>query len=132
MTGIGMDCATRLIATSVVTALGTDVSIGGKAQIPEGDRVISILETGGPGHTEVQNRVGAYPNPSAQITARAMKASDAQALALAAIAALNVRNITINGVFYLWIRPVQSKPFDMGVDEKGRSKWAFNVNGRNS
>jgi hypothetical protein len=31
--------------------------------------------------------------------------------------------------FYLWIRPLQ-EPFDLGIDEKGRARVAFNVTTR--
>jgi hypothetical protein len=125
-----MDIATHLISQSVVSAIGTDVSIGRKAKIPDGDGIISIVETGGSGTTETHDRIGnPYENPSASVTIRHTNSSSGRALAVLAWRKMNVRNITINGVFYLWIRPVQS-PFDLGVDEKARSRWTFNLNAR--
>jgi hypothetical protein len=131
VTGFGIDLANRLIAANIVTALGTDVSVGQKAKIPTGDGVITIVESGGSGTTERHDRVGdPYENPSALIVARHSKASLAKDQAASAFKLLcAIRNQEIGGAFYLWIRPVQS-PFDLGVDDIGRSRWAFNVNAR--
>lgn len=101
-----------------------------KAQIPTGaGPYLSIVETGGlvseRVHDEPANQ--GYDRPTAQIVARAERYDVARTLARNAYQTLrNVRNREILGTWYLWIREMQP-PFDLGLDENGRARVAFNV-----
>lgn len=61
------------------------------ATIPDGETAnIHIVATGGASPEEIHNEIGAYPRPTAKLTARAGKAKDARALAYQAYNALKV------------------------------------------
>lgn len=123
------DIVTVLSAASL-GAVGTDIFIGARAAIPAGDGpYLSLIETGGTAPMERHDHVGTpYQQPSMQLVARAKGATVARIRARAAYNALvGIRNQTINGTTYLWIRPVQ-EPFDLGIDETGRrSRFVFNI-----
>jgi hypothetical protein len=122
------DVFARLVAQGVVSALGVDCFMGANAAIPSGDGpYISLISTGGPGPLDTHNAVAAYPRASLQVLTRATSSVVARAKAAAAMAALNVRNVTVGSGYYLWIRPVQSELTDLGVDERKRPRFAFNI-----
>ena len=113
---------------------GTSLFVGTKASIPDVDTaVISIVGTGGSGPQYVQNSASpAYRLPTAQVTVRAKKMTDAETKAVQVFNILAaVRNQTVNGTWYRRMRPLQSEPFDGGVDERGRATMKFNVLGDN-
>jgi len=123
------DIGAYLVAEGV-GVLATNIYISSKAPIPPGDGpFLSIIETGGSGPDRTQNSVlqNAYENPSAQILVRGKSYVAARAkLRLAYNAFVKVRNQTINGTWYLWMRP-QQEFIDLGLDETGRARVAFNV-----
>lgn len=58
---------------------------------PDGDdAVISIVATGGASPEEIHNEIGAYPRPTAKLTARGKKYKEVRALAYNAYDALKV------------------------------------------
>lgn len=90
-----------LFVTAGVGTYGTDIFAGSKANIPSGaGPFLSMIETGGVAPERTQNEIGppAYQRPSAQITVRATKYSEARAMARAAYNALvGVRNANVPG-----------------------------------
>ena len=72
------------IAPGVIFASTAHTAPDGKAA------VISIVATGGALPEEIHNEIGAYPRPTAKLTARAGKYKDARALAYQAYDALKV------------------------------------------
>lgn len=102
------------------------------AKIPAGDGpFLSIIETGGTAPDRTQGVAGnAYENPGAQFLARGASYTAARAmLVLAYNAVTGVQNQTVNGVWYVSIRPLQSQFIDLLSDEVGRARVAFNVLG---
>lgn len=121
-----------LIANAGVAVLNTTMFISSKAAIPPGvGPYLSIIDTGGSGVEYVQNQEApAYELSSAQLVARAAATEDARVMARAAFdAVVSIVNEDVNGTWYLWIRPVQAKPYDIGLDLKDRLRYAFNVLG---
>jgi hypothetical protein len=100
---------------------------------------LSIIETGGTTPENTQNSVirPAYELPGAQIVVRADTYPVAYAMARAAYNSLvKTRNeyigsgiVSSTGTWYRKIRPLQSEPFDIGLDAEGRARSAFNVLG---
>lgn len=81
----------KILVNAGVAVFGTDLFETSKSNIPEGDGpYLSITETGGTAPERTQNVIGAYPQPSAQIVARATNYEDALAMAWAAYNALVV------------------------------------------
>lgn len=113
-----------------VGSFGTTLFTSSKAILPNGkDAILSIRATGGTAPLRTQNSVAtpAYQRPSAQLTAHAPTAAASESMARAAYNALvGVRNITLNGTWYLDITPTQ-EPFDVGLDAQERPQFAFNV-----
>lgn len=124
------DLGTVLVNAGVGT-LGTNIFAGTAATIPTGaGPYLSIIETPGLAPELVQN-ADSYRHPSVQILVRAKSPSAANTMARAAYNALRViQNQTIGSTWYLSIRPRQ-EPFDLGVDDNGRARVAFNVLGHN-
>lgn len=129
-----MSFATDLKTLGVNAGLGTfggatgTIYISPKAIIPTGDGpYTSIIETGGTGPLQIQDRVNAYRRPTAQIVVRAQSYNVAYLLAHKWYNVVaKIRNDLINSVFYHKIVPLQ-EPFDMPLDESGRARVAFNV-----
>ena len=121
------DVASRLVAAGLVTAVGTDVFLTRNAVIVSGaGPFLSMVEVPG---SQTVRQDGTYPEPVFQVTARAIKASEARTLAIAVYNNLHLqsaRNVTINGTFYLWIEPEQP-PFEMPADDASRARYSFNV-----
>lgn len=90
-----------LLVTAGVGVFGTNIFASSKANIPSGaGPFLSIVETGGTAPERTQNEIGppAYTRPSAQITVRATKYSEARTMARAAYNALvGVRNTNVPG-----------------------------------
>lgn len=132
----------KLLVDNGVVAAGS-VFQSTHAKIPAGDAAtITLIEYGGPAplvmHRSDSNP--AYEFPTAQVFARGGSHAQVRALAQAAYLRLSRdpstsatsilqrpwRNVTINGVYYVWISPRQ-QPFDMGPDDVGRLKIGFNL-----
>jgi hypothetical protein len=98
---------------------------------------LSVIETGGTAPDNTQNSVirPAYEQPGAQIVVRADTYPAAYAMARAAYNSLvKTRNefigsgvISATGTWYRKIRPLQSEPYDLGLDGTGRPRSGFNV-----
>lgn len=124
------DLMTQLAAEGVGTA-AVNLFISSRAASPRSTApMLIIFETGGTGSMLTQNSVGdAYEFPSAQILVRGADYAAVRAMADAAYDALTkVRNQMLNGTWYVSIRGLQ-KFIDMGLDENGHVRLAFNVLG---
>jgi hypothetical protein len=91
----------KILVTAGVGVYGTTIFDTSKTILPEGGATafLSIVETSGSPAERTQNSttLPAYPQPSAQITARATNYTDARALARAAYVALApIRNVDIS------------------------------------
>lgn len=87
----------EILTTAAAPVAVSVIFAGTTATIPDGDdAVLHIVATGGTEPEEIQNEIGAYPRPAAQLTAHAGKLKDARALAYLAYNALKVvRNQTV-------------------------------------
>lgn len=123
------DLKTLIVAAGAPAA---NVFKSSQAKIPPtGGPYISIIETGGTNPDRTQNVDGdAYENPSAMILARGTDYEAARTL-LSTIYTFvgKVQNQTVNGTWYVSIRPMQSQFTDLLPDEIGRARVAFNVLG---
>lgn len=110
---------------------GTTLFKGAKAVIPAGaGPFVSFTETGGgpPEGTHNCIDVPAYVKPSAQIVVRAESYDVAKARAVELYALLYpVRNRLVNGTYWHSVSILQ-EPFDLGLDDVGRPRVAFNIN----
>jgi hypothetical protein len=123
--------AQRAISTGLVTAnltifTGSDPDLPSIS--PTGPAVMTIAQTGGTRRTRIQ---GLPPSaglkyPHFQFVARHPRYPNAEALAYAVHGAMELENVLIGDVFFLWIVPMQD-PFDHGKDANGRPRVAFNV-----
>jgi len=105
------------------------IFIGLKVTLPSGDGpYLSILDTGGSAPQFTHNGVRpGIRNPTFQVVCRAKTYLAAMTMARNAYNALSeVRNTLLSGVYFLRIVPIQ-EPFDLGADETGRPKVAFNI-----
>lgn len=105
---------------------------GANAVIPTGvGPYLSLISTGGSGFDRRQNPNADYLRPSAQIMSRASTYDAAFAQLKTFFDAVNnVENETVNGVWYVSIRPLQSDFIDLNPEEgTGRARLAFNVLG---
>lgn len=120
-----------LISGAGLGTLGSSLFVGTKATIPTGDGPFtSVIETGGTGPEGTHNSVTkpAYVRPSAQIVARAKKHDDARNRAQSLYLLLYpIRNQFVNGTWWRSVTVAQ-EPFDLGVDDAGRIRFAFNIN----
>lgn len=127
--GIGVSGTTIFWSSgAVLPALNTPTSATG---------FITITATGGRPPWIMHNSVQtpAYVFPSAQIVARARTSAVASSLALATwtVCAKDTatggyrRNFFVNSVWYISLDVMQSEPFDLGPDDAGRIRFAFNV-----
>jgi L-asparaginase/Glu-tRNA(Gln) amidotransferase subunit D len=122
------DLIVQLVAEAVGTA-AVNLHISSKSASPKTDAPnLFILETGGTSSLRTQDKQGdAYENPSAQILVRGKEYAVVRAMLSAAYDALvKVRNTTLNGTWYVEIRGLQ-KFIDLGLDENGHVRVAFNV-----
>lgn len=125
------DIADILVTAGVgtKTGAGKNIFVGELVNVPSGDGpFLSITATGGTAPVNTQDHVAtpAYQRPSVQLVTRAATRADAETMLAAAYAALfAVRNTTINGVFYIHLRPRQ-EIFPYGLDQVGRPRMAVN------
>lgn len=91
------EMAARMISEGAATAIGTDIFIGRKAEIPIGDGpYISITDTGGARPERAHNTGIKYERLSFQVVVRAKNYVAARTRALAVWRALDgLRNITV-------------------------------------
>lgn len=124
------DLKIRLVAQGVDLNPAAVILKSSSADLPPvgTGAIVTIGETGGTAPTRVQNQSAARTRrPSAQIVVRADSYQVARAKAEQAFAALDgVFNTTINGVWYVSIVALQ-EPTDIGLDDVGRPRLAFNV-----
>lgn len=123
------DLKTIIVAAGIPAA---SVMLTSQAVPSKGDGpFLSIIGTGGPAGERTQNLAGlAYNRPTAQIMSRAIDITAALDQLKTAFDACDVvLNQSINSVWYLEIRPLQSDFVDLGPDELGRARVAFNVLG---
>lgn len=106
------------------------IFVGSKASLPSGETAFLTINVGGGQNPEGTHNlidVPAYVRPSAQIVARAIKYSDAEAAAWVAFNAIfKVRNRFVNGTWWRSVTMKQSEPFDLGEDDQTRPRLAFN------
>jgi len=124
------DLVTLLVEGGIPDA---DIFVGSKATLPDGpDRsFITIRMTGGtsPEGTHNSPNVPAYIRPSAQLVGRAPDYAVAKALTQLAFNILfPVKNRFVNGTWWRSVTMVQSEPLDLEEDDKGRPRFAFNIN----
>lgn len=120
---------------------GTDLIAGSAAPVPSGvGPITGIRGTSGLKAERTHNHVQpSSRRPSGQVRVRAGDADDlsglerAMARAWVLYAACQaVKNIEVNGTYYIEIEP-QQEPFDLGaVDSEGRASVVFNILGRTS
>ena len=136
MNSFGEDVVAKIIAAGKGVAVGTDIFTSTRASIPSNGSsaagpFTSVLDTGGPEPVRRHNRVtNPYQRSTLQIVVRATSAVVAKAKARELFALfVGIRNmkLTTGGPFYLEITPTQSEPFDMDLDEIGRSRFGFNL-----
>jgi hypothetical protein len=124
------DLASVLVGGGLGT-LGTDLFLSSRAVVPAlpSGSTVHIIETGGtaPHNTHNSTASPAYLQPGAQITVRANDYRVAITKARAVYESLyGIRNEFIGSGWYLWVKPLQ-EPFDLGVEDNGQSRVAFNV-----
>lgn len=125
----GDEIINRLVAQGV-GVYNTTLFLSSKSVVPPTGSCLTVTVTSGAGPLFVQNAgTPATQRPSAQLLARAEKASDAMAFARLAYVALTLHNVSLSGTFYLELVPTQ-EPYDLGVDGNGRAQAAFNVMAR--
>ena len=127
------ELAARLVAQGV-GVLGSNITLGSKGIIPEGDGpYISLIETGGTEPTRVHNEASAHTQrPTAQVLVRAKSYSVARTKAKAAYAALDgVFNTTLSGTYYQSL-VARQEPTDIGLDAEARPMIVFNVEAEKS
>lgn len=128
------DIITVLEGASVGT-FNADLFASTMADVPllaSGVPTVAVVETGGtaPDNTQNATVTPAYLQPGAQVMVRGGDYVATMAKARAAYNALfAVRNQFINSGWYVSIRPTQ-EPFDLGVDDRGQARVAFNVLGK--
>lgn len=128
------DLITQLEEDSVGT-LNTNLFATLKSKVPmlvSGAATCQITITAGPGPDNTHNATifPAYLRTTAQLMFRADKSANARAMADAAYRSLvKVRNEFINSGWYRSIKPLQSEPFEMPVDDRGQACYAFNALG---
>ncbi len=122
------EISARLVAQGV-GIVGSNIFLGSKAVIPDGDGpYLSLTETGGSAPTRIHNRsVANTRRPTAQILVRAKSYLVARTMAASAYGALDgVFNTMLSGVFYQSITARQ-EPTDIGLDALKRPMIVFNI-----
>lgn len=135
------DLVSLLVAGAAGTA-GTSIFWTSGAILPPASATqsrtgfLTLQDTGGAAPIIMHNStkagvqiIPAYRRPSAQIVARSTDAGPAMILAEKAWnICVQKRNFFVNGVWYVKLDVVQ-EPFDLGKDDAGRVRYAFNVDG---
>lgn len=124
-----------LFGEQAVGVYETDMFATSAAEIPilpSGEPTLNVTVSGGSSPVRVQNNVmrPGYLLPSGAVTCRAGSYDQAFDMAQAAYdACTSVHNRLIGSGWYLWIRPVQSVPFDFGHEPgSGQPRVRFTVN----
>ena len=127
------DVAALLVSNGIgvlTPAASRTIFRGTLVKIPTGPGpYISLRDTGGSGPDKIQNkRSSNIEYPAAQINVRAADPDAAYAKAKQIFnTVMQVRNETVNGNFYLNMRPLQ-EPADSGLDDTDqRVQFVFNV-----
>jgi hypothetical protein len=121
------------LVTRGVGVFGTTIFAGTGADLPNTGTIVTVSETGGQAPIRTHNS-GSVKQPTFQIIARSASYLSAAAKidecynALGGSDALPIKNMTINGFFWLWIIPT-SEPLILPVDANSRSRLTFNVEG---
>jgi hypothetical protein len=109
---------------------GTNLFKGQKARLPDGPGpFVTIYRTGGHGAEGTHNSVDepAYEQPSGQLVVRGDDYDVVETKMLAIHAFMwPLQNVFINGTWWRELN-VDSEPFDLPLDEKGRVRQAFNI-----
>lgn len=126
------DLLTVLEADNVGT-LGVDISLStlsAPIYLASG-ATLHLAETGGAAPDYTQNAIiPSYVRPTAQLMVRSASADDGRRMAEKAFySVIQIRNQTVNGSWYRSVRPLQSQPADLGVDDRGQIRFSFNVIG---
>lgn len=123
------DLVTQLEADALGT-YGTDIFVSSKATVPKiAAGSIHLADTGGTAPVLTHNDLlsPAYVQPSAQVTIRHNTYEGAMTKAVAVRNSLSkIRNQLLNATWYLWVKP-QQEPIDLGIDDTGQTRFAFNV-----
>ena len=128
------DLVTQLEDDDVGT-FGVNIFLHARARIPMlplGSATCEITATGGtaPEHTQNATIYPAYLKPTCQLAFRADAPEEALEMADAAFqSVVKVRNMFIGSGWYRSVKCLQSEPIDLGVDDRGQSKFSFNVLG---
>ena len=124
------ELAAKLVVSGV-GVLAKSIFIGSRTALPNGaGPYLTLIETGGyfPLRTHNSVSVPAYQRPTFQIMCRAATYPAARLMCQNAYDALaGVRNVELSGTWYIEISPIQ-EPMDLGLDETGRARVAFNIN----
>lgn len=123
-----------LVEETGLGAYGSNLFKGALAKLPDAiptgkKALITVVRTGGRGDAGTHNlsrTTVAYERPSAQITARSEKPSDAEEVAVALSLAFGFVDRFVNGTWWISCRP-QQEPFELPLDDKGRVRYAFNI-----
>lgn len=105
---------------------GTTIFVGADVNLPDGPGpFLTLIETGGIASVGTHQEPTAIRQPYVQATARGDLYDATAALADRTFDALNVSNLQIGDLFFLWIRPVQN-PFQLPNDANGRVRLVTN------
>jgi hypothetical protein len=119
-----------LLEAANLGKFGVDIFKGAKSAPPTGDGpYFTLARTGGRGEEGTHNtsRDGiAYERPFAQIVCRAKDANVAEQNIVAAYGVMSFVDKFINGTWWRSCSPRQ-EPFELGLDEAERVRFAFNV-----
>jgi len=127
-----LDDLVWLIEQAGLGTYGTDLFKGTKAAIPitGAGPFTTLIATGGasPEGTHNMTDLPAYVHPSAQIVVRAELYDVAEAHVKALYELLYpIRNRMVNGTWWRQVTYLQSEALDLGRDDNGRVRLAFNI-----
>lgn len=131
-----------VVSGDEIATWGVDLFTGSNADLPmlpidsgtylASGAVINMIGTGGasPEYTQNNTITPSYLNPAVQVTVTANEAEIADRVIDKVMYSLcKIRNQTINGNWYRWVKPLQSQPIDMGIDKRGQAKRVLNFIG---
>jgi hypothetical protein len=122
-----------LITQAGLGVYGKDLFKGSNSKIPDRPApgpFTSVNPTGGSRPIGTHNMIDkpAYVKPSLQIVVRAISSDIAEQRAQALWNLFYpVRNQLVNGTWWVQVTMNQSEPFDLGLDDASRPRWAFNI-----
>ncbi len=124
-----LDDLIYLLETASVGTGNVNIFASTKAAIPLGNGpYLGLVETGGTSSDDIQNQnLPGYKHPAVQLTCRSVSYSSARSMLANALDVIcAVRNQTVNGTWYLSIRPMQEIG-DRGLDQLSRAMVGVNV-----